>query len=354
MNRRILIMAGGTGGHVFPALAVAEEMRARGWQVSWLGTKAGLEAKVVPTYAIDIDWLVVQGIRGKGLWSKIKATGKLLYACYQAFIILRQRKPAVVLGMGGFVSVPGGLMAKLLAIPLVIHEQNRIPGSANRLLARLAATRVLEAFPGSFNKTEEIICTGNPIRQAFMLLPQKSFWHANEARALRILILGGSQGAKILNESVPTALAQLSNLDIVHQTGSAMQVEVSKHYAHLGLSAKVQAFIEDMAEAYQWADLIICRAGAMTVSEVAVCGLPAIFIPLITAIDDHQTANAHYLTDTGAAVLLPQPKLNSENLLSAIKQVMSSLTSMSLVAKNMARPNATQIVADYCVAEAAL
>jgi UDP-N-acetylglucosamine--N-acetylmuramyl-(pentapeptide) pyrophosphoryl-undecaprenol N-acetylglucosamine transferase len=245
-------------------------------------------------------------------------------------------------------------MAKWLGIPVVIHEQNRVPGTTNRLLVKLAAHKILEAFPGSFDAATHALCTGNPLRAAFHDLAKKSEWTATSGRNLRILVLGGSLGAKVLNDTVPAALASLKNLDIKHQTGSAMQPEVEERYRSSGIHAEVLAFIEDMAAAYQWADLIICRAGAMTVSEVAACGLPAIFVPLMHAIDDHQTANARYLTDAGAALLIPQPQLNTESLRNAIKQAMSSLTSMSLIAKTKARLDATQTVADICIAEAAL
>jgi UDP-N-acetylglucosamine--N-acetylmuramyl-(pentapeptide) pyrophosphoryl-undecaprenol N-acetylglucosamine transferase len=354
MNGRIVIMAGGTGGHVFPALAVAEELRSRGWQVSWLGTQKGLESRVVPAQQIDIDWLSVEGIRGKGLLSKFNAALHLIQACGQARNILRQRQPDVVLGMGGFVAGPGGLMAKWLGIPLVVHEQNRVPGTTNRWLVKLAASKVLEAFPDSFAKAAKATCTGNPLRKAFtnMDLPEKSKWTPNSERALRILVLGGSQGAKVLNENVPEALAGLTNVEIKHQTGSAMRAEVHEHYHALGVNAEVLDFIDDMATAYQWADLMICRAGAMTVSEVAACGIPAIFVPLMNAIDDHQTANARYLSDSGAAVLLPQPELNPSHLRKLIEQTMTALPEMSQNAKSKARLDATQTVADICVNEA--
>lgn len=354
MSKRIVIMAGGTGGHVFPALAVAEELRERGWQVSWLGTQQGLEAKVVPAHGIEMDWLSVAGLRGKGLFSKFTALFRLVQACLQARRHLRQRKPGVVLGMGGFVAAPGGLMAKWLGIPLVVHEQNRVPGTTNRWLAKLAAGKVLQAFPDSFAASAHAICTGNPLRKAFNAMPAKSgLWQQASNRPLRIMVLGGSQGAKVLNETVPQALAALPALEIKHQTGSAMQAEVAVRYRQLGLQAEVSAFIDDMAAAYQWADLMICRAGAMTVSEVAACGLPAIFVPLQNAIDDHQTANARYLTEAGAALLLPQSELNANNLHTLIEQAMASLPAMSQAAGKLARLDATQAVADICAAEAA-
>jgi UDP-N-acetylglucosamine--N-acetylmuramyl-(pentapeptide) pyrophosphoryl-undecaprenol N-acetylglucosamine transferase len=237
---------------------------------------------------------------------------------------------------------------------LVVHEQNRIPGTTNRWLVKLAATKVLEAFPDSFPASVNALCTGNPLRQAFQAVSEKNEWRPDSTRNLRILVLGGSQGAKVLNDNVPPALAGLANLDIKHQTGTAMQQEVVKHYQDLGVTAEALAFIDDMAAAYQWADLIICRAGAMTVSEVAACGLPAIFVPLLHAIDDHQTANARYLSEAGAALLLPQPELNAQNLRKAIEQTMTSLTSMSQAAKRQAHLTATETVADLCIAEAEL
>lgn len=364
MSGRIVIMAGGTGGHVFPALAVAEEMRTRGWQVSWLGTQKGLESRVVPAHHIDIDWLSVEGMRGKGLLAKLTAVVHLVQACIQARRILRQREPDVVLGMGGFVAGPGGLMAKWLGIPLVVHEQNRIPGTTNRWLVKLAASKVLEAFPNSFAASIKATCTGNPLRKTFIQAStsndsmQKREWTPNSGRALRVLVLGGSQGAKVLNDNVPEALAGLQNLpsgaqiQIKHQTGSAMHAEVADRYQALGVNAEVLDFIHDMASAYQWADLMICRAGAMTVSEVAASSLPAIFVPLLTAIDDHQTANARYLSESGAALLLPQPELNPSNLRKLIQQTMTVLPVMSQHAKSKARLDATQTVADICEKEA--
>lgn len=354
MSGHIVIMAGGTGGHVFPALAVAQEMQQRGWQVSWLGTQKGLESNVVPANGFKIHWLTVAGMRGKGLLSKLTAAIKLVQACLQARRILKTLEPNVVLGMGGFVAGPGGLMAKWLGIPVVVHEQNRVPGTTNRLLVKLAAHKVLEAFPGSFKPVVQAICTGNPLRAAFHDFADKNEWTSESGRNLRILILGGSLGAKVLNDTVPGALASLTNLEIKHQTGNAMKSQVAERYRSLGIQAETLAFIEDMAAAYQWADLIICRAGAMTVSEVAACGLPAIFVPLMHAIDDHQTANARYLAEAGAALLIPQPKLSTETLRKAIEQAMPNLASMSLAAKSKARLDATQTVADICVAEAAL
>ena len=354
MTKRIVIMAGGTGGHVFPALAVAQSLIEKGWQVSWLGTHKGLESRVIPENGIDIDYLSVAGIRGKGLLSKISAVFGLFKACLQAIKFLRHRKPDVVLGMGGFVAGPGGLMAKLLGIPLVIHEQNRVVGTTNRLLARVA-NQVLEAFPDSFKKSVNAICTGNPLRKQFLaqLTERQSTTSAH-----KILIIGGSQGAQILNEIVPDAIAQWrkqtgdSTVQVRHQTGSAMQVQVAECYQTLGIDAEVPAFIEDMVAAYQWAELLICRAGAMTVSEVAAVGLPAIFVPLPNAIDDHQTANAKFLTDANAGLLLMQKNLNANTLAEQITIILKNTAAIGQAAKQHARLDATEVVAAYCIAEA--
>lgn len=351
MNKRIVIMAGGTGGHVFPALAVAQLLAEKDWQVSWLGTQKGLESRVVPENGIVIDWLSVAGVRGKGILSKITAVFMLVKACYQAAMILRQRKPAVVLGMGGFVAGPGGLMAKLLGIPLVIHEQNRVPGTTNRLLSHIA-NRVLEAFPDSFKKTVNAQCTGNPLRKPFLNLPDRQ--GKPEGKPVNLLIVGGSQGAQVLNECVPEAVSKLTHVQVRHQSGSAMRDQVDSRYKALAIKAEVDAFIGDMVSAYQWADLVICRAGAMTVSEVAAVGIPAILVPLPGAIDDHQVSNAKYLTDTGAGRLLLQKDMNENSLAMAINEVLQQLDSMSRAAKQCARLDATDVVAGHCIAEAGL
>ena len=358
MAKRIVIMAGGTGGHVFPALAVAEILKELGWQVSWIGTHKGLESRVVPEAGIEIDWLSIAGIRGKGIASKLKAIIMLIKACLQANKILCKRKPDVVLGMGGFVAGPGGLMAKLLGIPLVIHEQNRIPGTTNRLLARIS-NQVLQAFPSSFKTKVNAKHTGNPLRKRF--ISASELVRRPIEKEVRILIVGGSQGAQILNNIVPEAIAKFMSLNdksisvkIMHQTGDVMLSQVKKRYEALGIQAKTAAFIEDIVEVYQWADLVICRAGAMTVSEVSAMGLPAIFIPLPTAIDDHQTANARYLTDNGAALLLMQGELTPEILAKYITELLKNANDMRAATKRLARLDATSLVVSYCSAEAEL
>lgn len=351
MVQRIVIMAGGTGGHVFPALAVAQYLRAKEWKVSWVGTKKGMESKIVPAHGFDIDWLSVQGIRGKGVKAKINSLFLLLKAFWQVFKVLRQRKPDVVLGMGGYVAAPGGLMASLMNIPLVIHEQNRVPGTTNKLLIN-RADKILEAFPMSFPKSVHTIFTGNPLREHFFNFPEKEVWTEESKRELRILVVGGSHGAKVLNEVVPGAVANLDNVEIRQQTGPASLELVTNKFLKLPIKAHAIEFIEDITAAYQWADMVICRAGAMTVSEIAAAGLPAIFIPLPHAIDDHQTANAEYLVSAGAGILLPQSHFNEESLLIAFRKIKYSLKKMSIAAKNKAKLDATAMVGDICAEEA--
>ncbi|MGR9114177.1 MAG: undecaprenyldiphospho-muramoylpentapeptide beta-N-acetylglucosaminyltransferase [Gammaproteobacteria bacterium] len=351
MARRIVIMAGGTGGHVFPALAVAEWLRSQGWHVSWLGTKSGLESRVVPAHGIDIDWLSVAGVRGKGLMAKVKSVFLLLAACLQAWRILRKRKPDVVLGMGGFVAGPGGVMAKVLNIPVVIHEQNRVPGTTNRLLAKMA-DQVLEAFPGSFKEEVGAHWTGNPLREDFVKAVEKP--QSRTDGKIRILVIGGSQGAKALNDIMPETAAMLDAVQIKHQTGPAMCEEVKQRYLALNVEAEAVAFIEDVAAAYRWADIVICRAGAMTVSEVAAVGVPAIFVPFPYAIDDHQVANARFLADAGGGVLLLQKDLKASVLAEQIKKVSEARNEIGNAAKACAKLDATKTVAEYCIAVARL
>ena len=349
MGKRIVIMAGGTGGHVFPALAVARFLIENDWQVSWMGTRQGLENRVVPENNIEMDWLTVAGLRGKGKFAKIKAPVMLLRACLQALKVLRARRPDVVLGMGGFVAGPGGLMARFLSIPLVIHEQNRIPGTTNRLLSRFANV-VLEAFPGSFGRKQNAVFTGNPLRKEFSERVLKKSSHP--LQNIRLLVVGGSQGAKKLNEVVPFAAAKINGIEVWHQTGKMMKEAVQESYRSLGVNAEAVDFIEDIAEAYQWADMVICRSGAMTVSELAAMGLPAILIPFPYAIDDHQTANALYLTESGAGILIDQKDLNAELLAEHIGKTSDNLSAMSKAAISCSKLDATVTVANICIAEA--
>lgn len=346
---RIMIMAGGTGGHVFPALAVAHRLRDAGHMVSWLGTKKGIEARLVPEAGFPIDWLSVSGLRGKGLLSLLLAPYMLLKACWQASIIIRQRQPDVVLGLGGFASGPGGLMSWVHGKPLVIHEQNRVPGTTNRLLKRIA-TRVLEAFPNSFDQASGALFTGNPVRKELIEDTAEKKHTAN-----KILIVGGSLGASILNEIVPSALKELQadyDLEVIHQAGKATIARAEVAYQKAQVKADIRPFIEDMKRVYQWADIVICRAGAMTISELAIMGLPSILVPLPHAIDDHQTKNATYLSDQGAAVLLRQSELTTETLSNTLRALLSQperLAEMGSKARSLAKPEATQLVADTCL-----
>ncbi len=344
MPKRIVIMAGGTGGHVFPALAVAQYLREQGWQVSWIGTRKGMESRVVPENNIDIDWLSVQGLRGKGRLAFVKMPWMLLRSCLEAKSILRRRKPDVVLGMGGFVSGPGGFMAKLLGIPLVIHEQNRIPGTTNRLLSGFA-NKVLEAFPDSFCAKKNAIFTGNPLRKAFI---ENSCRQEQVTDRWHILVLGGSLGAQRLNEVVPEALVGFEHIEVQHQTGALMQQQVMKHYQEKGIRSVVTAFIDDIVSAYAWADLVVCRAGAMTVSELAAMEVASILIPYPYAIDDHQTANAQYLVNAGASVLIRQAELTPETLAKQLQVCLANKNKMAGAAKHCAQLNATERVAEQC------
>jgi len=343
-------MAGGTGGHVFPALAVAQYLREQGWDISWMGTRKGMEHRVVPENNIDIDWLSVQGLRGKGRLSLVKIPWMLVRSCLEAGRILCIRKPNVVLGMGGFVAGPGGLMAKLLGIPLVIHEQNRIPGTTNRLLSGLA-NKVLEAFPGSFGVKEHAIFTGNPLRKSFI---ENQSRYKKITTVRHILVLGGSLGAQRLNELLPEALADVENIEVQHQTGAVMQQQVMESYQEKGVQSTVMAFIDDMVSAYAWADLVICRAGAMTVSELAAMELASILIPYPYAIDDHQMANAQYLVNVGASVLIRQADLTPETLAKQLSMCLANRNEMASAAKQCAKLNATELVAEQCRLEARL
>lgn len=351
MGARVMILAGGTGGHVYPALAVARELLSEGHEVVWMGTRAGLEGKLVPEAGIPIEWLSVSGLRGKGWRRRLTAPFMLLRAGLQAFAILRRIRPDVVLGMGGFVSGPGGLLALGLGIPLVLHEQNRVPGTTNRWLAPWA-NLVLEAFPGSFPAAAKARCTGNPLRPEIASTARRP--RPQTGGPLRVLVVGGSLGAKALNEMLPDALAGLG-VQVRHQSGPALREETLARYARAGIDARVEAFIEDMAEAYAWADLAVCRAGAMTVSELSAAGLPAILIPFPYAIDDHQTQNARYLVEAGAALLLPQRELTPERLALSIKALIDDparLRSLAERAAALAKCDAARVVADLCLAKA--
>jgi UDP-N-acetylglucosamine--N-acetylmuramyl-(pentapeptide) pyrophosphoryl-undecaprenol N-acetylglucosamine transferase len=359
-TRPVLIMAGGTGGHVFPALAVAEELVARGVAVSWLGTRRGLEARVVPAAGYPLETMRVAGLRGKGVTRLLLAPFMLLVALLQALVILLRLRPQAVLGMGGFASGPGGVVAWLLRRPLLIHEQNSVAGMTNRWLAPLAHT-VMEAFPGSMPAKYRPVHTGNPVRGEITRLPEPAERLAqHQGGALRVLVIGGSLGAHALNTTVPAALARLSpgnSCSVRHQTGAADVDAVRQAYAEAGIEAQVSAFIDDMAAAYAWADLVVCRAGALTVAELAVVGVAAILVPFPHATDDHQTGNARFLADAGAAILVPQETLEPERLgqllddFAARREV---LLEMAGRARSLALPQAARRVAELCLQAAGL
>jgi UDP-N-acetylglucosamine--N-acetylmuramyl-(pentapeptide) pyrophosphoryl-undecaprenol N-acetylglucosamine transferase len=352
-----LIMAGGTGGHVFPALALARELRARSWQVVWLGTRRGMEARLVPAEQIPVEWLSVSGLRGKGALVWLTAPLKLLRSLAQAVAVIRRRRPALVVGLGGFVAGPGGVAAWLWRVPLLIHEQNAIAGFTNRCLAHLAR-RVLEAFPGSFGADVQAQVVGNPVRREITQLPPPSQRFASRQGAIRVLIVGGSQGATRLNAIVPFALARVmpsSALEVLHQSGERWLDAARNSYAQAGVAARLQPFIEDMAQAYGWADLVICRAGALTVSELAAAGVAAILVPFAAATDDHQTCNAAYLVREGAAVMLVERELTAESLAAELLRLCAGrgkLLAMAERARALARPQAAEALADACVAVA--
>ena len=352
MAASVMIMAGGTGGHVFPALAVASWLKQAGHTVTWLGTQKGIEAKLVPAAGIDIDWLSVSGLRGKGLLSKILAPIMLIKACWQAACIIKKRQPDVVLGLGGFASGPGGLMAFLMRKPLVIHEQNRVPGTTNRLLRHLAST-VLEAFPDSFERKTAALFTGNPIRQEMLEAIENDIEKSSATK--NILIVGGSLGASILNEMVPAALAIIKDeisLKVVHQAGkTTFDIAQAAYHKHQ-VKADVCVFIDDMKKAYQQADVVICRAGAMTISELTITAVPAILVPLPHAIDDHQTKNAQYLSESGAAILLKQHELTAKSLAKELKKILNDdelPQKMTKKLQKLAKPEATELVAKACL-----
>lgn len=351
-----LIMAGGTGGHVFPALAVARVLRDRGFEPVWLGTRRGLEAKLVPQHRIEVEWLAVSGVRGKGMATLLLAPLTLIRAVWQSLAVMRRRRPAVVLGAGGFVSGPGGFAAWLLRRPLVIHEQNAVAGMTNRILARFAR-RVFEAFPGSFGAGVRAERVGNPVRREIAALAPPAQRFAQRRDRLHLLVFGGSQGAARLNATVPAALALLpveQRPQVVHQAGERNYQEALALYAKHGVQAEVRAFIDDMAQAYAAADLVVCRAGALTVAELAAAGVGALLVPFAAAVDDHQTHNAKFLVDAGAAVLLPESQLSPEHLAAELGRLLGQgreyLGRMAQNARERAITDADVRIADACMA----
>jgi UDP-N-acetylglucosamine--N-acetylmuramyl-(pentapeptide) pyrophosphoryl-undecaprenol N-acetylglucosamine transferase len=357
MNGPVLIMAGGTGGHVFPALAVARVLRAGGHDVVWLGTRRRIEARLVPAEGIPIEWIDIEGLRGRGLAGWLAAPVKLLRALSQALAVMRRVRPAVAYGGGGFASGPGGLAAWLTRTPLVIHEQNAAAGLTNRTLAKLADI-VAEAFPGSFPGRRGVVTTGNPVRREIAELPAPEERFAGRSGPLRLLVFGGSQGAGVLNRVVPRAVgllpAPLRPL-VLHQTGAAQLEETAATYRELGLEADVRAFIDDMAAAYGSADLAITRAGT-TVSELAAAGLGALLVPLAIAMDDHQTRNAGFLVAAGGARMIREAELTPERLAGELLEILEGGREVALgmagAARAVAVTDAAERLAGLCVVAA--
>jgi UDP-N-acetylglucosamine--N-acetylmuramyl-(pentapeptide) pyrophosphoryl-undecaprenol N-acetylglucosamine transferase len=346
-------MAGGTGGHIFPGLAVAEVLVTRGWRVAWLGTPHAMEAELVPRNGYEMTWVNFQGVRGKGLSAFVLLPGRLLIAFWQAMRVIRRVRPDVVLGMGGYVSLPGGMMAALLGRPLVIHEQNAVAGTTSRILAPLA-DRVLSSFSAAFKTRRSVTVTGNPVRAALSAAPEPRLRMASRQGRIRVTVLGGSLGARALNDALPQALAALAGNErpeLVHQAGRQHAAELQARYRDLGLDARVTPFIDDMAAQLAWSDLIICRAGATTLAELAAVGVGSILVPFPFAIDDHQTHNARALAEAGAAILLPQVHLSARGLAELLRGLdRVRLLAMAEAARGLGRPDAAARVADICEA----
>jgi UDP-N-acetylglucosamine--N-acetylmuramyl-(pentapeptide) pyrophosphoryl-undecaprenol N-acetylglucosamine transferase len=354
--KTIMIMAGGTGGHIFPGLSVAEHLKGLGWRIVWLGAKAGMEAKLVVPRGYEMAWVSMSGVRGKGMLRFFTLPLELLVAFWQSARALRQHRPDVVLGMGGYVAFPGGMMASLLRRPFAIHEQNAVAGLANRVLAHLA-DRILTGFPGVFPRATAVVWTGNPVRADIAGLAEPSARYGARGGPLRLTVIGGSLGAQALNETVPRALALIDvaqRPQVTHQTGARHADTTRAAYAAAGVTATVAPFIDDMARAYAEADVIVCRAGASTIAELAAAGIASVLVPFPHAVDDHQTRNAGFLAERDAAVLIPQPELTPERLADVLRGfTRASLAQMAQRARAAGKPEATRAVADACMELAA-
>ena len=353
-KRRFLMMAGGTGGHVFPALATARKLQEKGHEVFWLGSRGGMEERLIGETDIPLSLIQVSGLRGKGRLTLVMAPLRLMRALGQAFTVVRRIRPHCVIGMGGFVTGPGGVSAWLTRVPLVIHEQNAIAGMTNRILVRFANT-VLEAFPGSFGAKVVTRCTGNPVRQDLAALPEPEQRMSGRAGTLRLLVVGGSLGAQVFNRTLPEALAKMPEAErptVRHQCGEKNVEDAREAYSEHGVEASVEPFIKDMAEAYSWADIVLCRSGALTVSELCAAGIGAVLVPFPHAVDDHQTKNAQQMVDAKGAILIPQPKLSADLLAETLTDLGKDrrrITDMAKAAKTLARPDATERVVNYCL-----
>jgi len=352
-ERCVLIMAGGTGGHIFPGLAVAESLRQQGIPVSWLGASGAMECQRVPVAGIELQTVDIRGIRGKGLWSWLGFPWRLLRAVGQAFRAVGLVSPVCAVSFGGYAAGPGGLAARLRGVPLLVHEQNRVPGMTNRVLARLAQT-VLQAFPGSWPDSLHAVTCGNPVRSAVLALEAPATRMEGRSGAANVLITGGSQGARALNRVLPAAIALMpveQRPGILHQAGKGWREETAETYRKAGVEAEVTEFIDDMATAYGWADLVVCRAGALTVSELAAAGLASVLVPFPHAVDDHQTMNAEFLVEAGAAELLPETECSAERLARTFERLLGDreqLLAMAESARSVAVPDSADLVAALC------
>lgn len=359
MKPLVYVMAGGTGGHVIPALAVARGMAEKGYAIRWLGTAAGIEARLVPEAGFPVDWLEIGGLRGKNMLTRLLTPWRLMRAVYVARAYFVRHKPALVLGLGGYASGPGGLAARWLGIPLVIHEQNAIAGLTNRVLARIA-NQTLAAYLNAFPRTPRAFTVvGNPVRSEIVSMPGVAQRQIGSRGPVRVLVLGGSLGAKALNDTVPSALSRVSQqlpISVWHQTGAKNLESTQINYKQCkwadGSDYRVAPFIDDMAEAYAWADFVIARAGALTVAEISVAGIGALFVPFPHAVDDHQTHNAEPLVQSGAALLMQQRDMNVERLVDSLIPVLSDpdrLRDMALAARDRALPKATETMVRICI-----
>ena len=352
--RRFLVMAGGTGGHVFPALATARRLQELGHEVQWLGSAGGMEERLIGDTDIPLSVISVSGLRGKGRLALLLAPFRLVRALWQSLRVMSEVKPDCVIGMGGFVTGPGGLSAWLTRRPLLVHEQNAVAGMTNRILARFANT-VMEAFPGSFGEGVITRCTGNPVRSDVASIADPDQRMAGRTGRIRVLVVGGSLGAQAINEKMPVAVARLPEElrpEIRHQCGERNYEAALAAYESAGVDASVEPFIKDMAEAYAWADLVVCRAGALTISELCAAGVGALLVPFPHAVDDHQTRNADYMVRAGAALLMPQHKLTDELLADTLADLLGNrehIIDMARAARTLARPDATERVVNYCL-----
>ncbi len=351
---KVMIMAGGTGGHIFPALAVAAQLQNRNHQVCWLGSKGGMEETLVSQHEIPLTTIPLAGLRGNGAAGWLMAPFRLLRALWLAAKVIKQEAPSVVLGMGGFVAGPGGVASWLMGIPLVIHEQNGVAGLTNRLLRRIATT-TLQGFPGAFGANTCFEVVGNPVRAEITTLWQQPSTPFDGSRPLRLLVLGGSRGAAALNRLIPELLAARSDIDVRHQSGQVDYQQTLDEYQAKNVKADVSPFIENMSDVYQWADLVICRAGALTVSELALAGVGAILVPYPYAVDDHQTINAQWLQQEGAGVVIQQADLTLERLLSEVEKLSlpETINAMSQAARRVAQPTSAKQVTERLLEAAA-